>query len=75
MLPLREVSSNLSNLKPFKHSNFENKVAKLIKDEAEKSKISEKIEEIIVPTHDITEVRRGNELFIPNHVEILESTK
>ena len=41
------------------HSNFENKVAKLIKDEAEKSKISEKIEEIVVPTHDITEVRRG----------------
>tara|TARA_B100000686_G_C16510499_1_gene821883 strand:- start:151 stop:681 length:531 start_codon:yes stop_codon:yes gene_type:complete len=41
------------------HSNFENKVAKLIKEESEKSKISEKIEEIIVPTHDVTEVRRG----------------
>ena len=41
------------------HSNFENKVAKLIKEEAEKLKFSEKIEEIIIPTHDITEVRRG----------------
>ena len=41
------------------HSSFENKVAQLIKEEAEKAKISEKIEEIIVPTHDITEVKRG----------------
>ena len=43
------------------HSSFENKVAQLIKEEAEKAKISEKIEEIIVPTHDITEVKRGKE--------------
>ena len=41
------------------HSSFENKVAGLIKEEAEKAKISDKIEEIIVPTHDITEVKRG----------------
>ena len=41
------------------HSSFENKVAKQIKEEAEKSKVSEKIEEIIVPTHDVTEVKRG----------------
>ena len=41
------------------HSNFENKVAKLIKEEAKKSNVLEKIEEIVVPTHDITEVRRG----------------
>ena len=41
------------------HSNFENKVAKLIREEVEKSNISEKIEEIVVPTHDVTEVRRG----------------
>ena len=57
------------------HSNFENKVAKLIKDEAEKSKISEKIEEIIVPTHDITEVRRGKRVqrkkkYFPGYVLI-----
>ena len=41
------------------HSSFENKVASLIKEEAEKAKISEKIDQIIVPTHDITEVKRG----------------
>ena len=57
------------------HSNFENKEAKLIKDEAEKSKISEKIEEIIVPTHDITEVRRGKRVqrkkkYFPGYVLI-----
>ena len=41
------------------HSNFENKVAGLIKEEAEKAKIADKIEEIVVPTHDVTEVKRG----------------
>ena len=41
------------------HSSFENKVAQLIKEEAEKAKISEKIDQVIVPTHDITEVKRG----------------
>ena len=41
------------------HSSFENKVAALIREEAEKAKISEKFEEIVVPTHDVTEVKRG----------------
>ena len=41
------------------HSSFENKVAGLIKEEADKAKIGEKFEEIIVPTHDVTEVKRG----------------
>ena len=41
------------------HSNFENKVSSLIKEEAEKAKIYDKFEEIIVPTHDVTEVKRG----------------
>ena len=41
------------------HSSFENKVAQEIKEEASKANISDKIEEIIVPTHDITEVKRG----------------
>jgi transcriptional antiterminator NusG len=57
------------------HSNFENKVAKLIKEEAKKSNISEKIEEIVVPTHDITEVRRGKRVqrkkkYFPGYVLI-----
>ena len=57
------------------HSNFENKVAKLIKEEAEKLNFLEKIEEIIVPTHDITEVRRGKRVqrkkkYFPGYVLI-----
>ena len=41
------------------HSSFENKVAQEIKEEAVKANLGDKIEEIIVPTHDITEVKRG----------------
>ena len=57
------------------HSSFENKVAQLIKEEAEKAKITEKIEEIIVPTHDVTEVRRGKRIqrkkkYFPGYVLI-----
>ena len=43
------------------HSSFENKVAGLIKEEAEKANISEKFEEIVVPTHDVTEVKEERE--------------
>ena len=57
------------------HSSFENKVAQLIKEEAEKAKISEKIEEIVVPTHVITEVKRGKRVqrkkkYFPGYVLI-----
>ena len=57
------------------HSSFENKVAQQIKDEADKSKVSDKIEEIIVPTHDVTEVRRGKRIqrkkkYFPGYVLI-----
>ncbi len=57
------------------HSSFENKVAQLIKDEAAKAKVSEKIEEIVVPTHDITEVKRGKRVqrkkkYFPGYVLI-----
>jgi len=57
------------------HSSFENKVAQQIKDEAEKSKLGDKIAEIIVPTHDVTEVRRGKRVqrkkkFFPGYVLI-----
>ena len=44
------------------HSSFENKVATLIKEEADKAKIADKFEEIIVPTHDVTEVKRGKRI-------------
>ena len=57
------------------HSSFENKVAQLIKEEAEKAKISEKIDEIIDPTHDVTEVKRGKRVqrkkkYFPGYVLI-----
>ena len=57
------------------HSNFENKVAELIKEEAEKAKIFDKIEEIVVPTHDVTEVKRGKRIqrkkkYFPGYVLI-----
>merc|ERR1711991_429691 len=57
------------------HSSFENKVASLIKEEAEKAKISEKFEEIVVPTHDVTEVKRGKRVqrkkkYFPGYVLI-----
>ena len=57
------------------HSSFENKVAQLIKDEAEKAKVGEKIEEIVVPTHNITEVKRGKRVqrkkkYFPGYVLI-----
>ena len=57
------------------HSNFENKVAKIIKEESKKLKFSEKIEEIVVPTHDVTEVRRGKRVqrkkkYFPGYVLI-----
>ena len=57
------------------HSSFENKVAQLIREEAEKAKIAEKIEEIIVPTHDVTEVKRGKRIqrkkkYFPGYVLI-----
>ncbi len=57
------------------HSSFENKVSQLIKEEAEKANISEKIEEIIIPTHDVTEVKRGKRVqrkkkYFPGYVLI-----
>ena len=57
------------------HSSFENKVAQLIKEEADKAKISDKFEEIVVPTHDVTEVKRGKRVqrkkkYFPGYVLI-----
>ena len=41
------------------YSSFEKKVANAIKEEATKAKLEDKIEEVLVPTHNVTEVRRG----------------
>ena len=57
------------------HSSFENKVAGLIKEEANKAKLEDKIEEVVVPTHNITEVKRGRRVqrkkkYFPGYVLI-----
>ena len=57
------------------HSSFEKKVAQQIKEEAEKAKIADKIDEIVVPTHDVTEVKRGKRVqrqkkYFPGYVLI-----
>ena len=41
------------------YSGFEKKVVDLIKEELKKHKLSEKLEEILVPTHQVTEVKKG----------------
>ena len=41
------------------HSSFEKKVADAIKKEATKAKLEDKIEEVLVPTHEVTVVKRG----------------
>ena len=41
------------------YSGFEKKVVESIKEELKKHKLSEKLEEILVPTHQVTEVKKG----------------
>tara|TARA_E500000331_G_scaffold29383_1_gene24714 strand:+ start:1702 stop:2232 length:531 start_codon:yes stop_codon:yes gene_type:complete len=41
------------------YSTFENKVANTLKDIVAKDKIEDKIVEIYVPTHEVTEIKRG----------------
>ena len=63
------------------YSGFEKKVVETIKDELKKKKLSEKLEEILVPTHQVTEVKKGKRTkkekkFFPGYVLIkIELTK
>ena len=41
------------------YSSFEKKVAETIKDNIKKNKLEDKIEEVLVPTHEVTEVKKG----------------
>ena len=55
------------------YSNFERKVAEAIKDRARAAGLSELFEEVLVPTEDIVEVRRGRKVqaerkFFPGYV-------
>ena len=63
------------------YSGFEKKVVENIKDELKKLKLSENLEEILVPTHQVTEVKKGKRTkkekkFFPGYVLIkVELTK
>ena len=41
------------------YSGFEKKVVESIKDELKKHKLSSSLQEILVPTHQVTEVKKG----------------
>jgi len=55
------------------YSNFENKVAQSIKDQAAQRNLTDKFEEVMVPTEKVVEVRRGRKVdaerkFFPGYV-------
>lgn len=55
------------------YSGFENKVAEAIKDKAAKKGLSERVEDIMVPTEEVVEVKRGQKVnserkFFPGYV-------
>jgi len=55
------------------YSNFEKKVAEEIKRQAEQQGLSDLIEDVLVPTEDIVEIRRGQKVnaerkFLPGYV-------
>ena len=55
------------------YSGFEKKVVEAIKEELKRNKLSEKLEEILVPTHHVTEVKKGKRTkkekkFFPGYV-------
>ena len=54
-------------------SGFEHKVAEILKDTSKKRELNDKIEEVLVPTHEVTEVRRGKRIqskkkYFPSYV-------
>jgi transcriptional antiterminator NusG len=55
------------------YSNFENKVAQSIRDQAQQRGLADKFDEILVPTEKVVEVRRGRKVdsdrkFFPGYV-------
>ena len=62
-------------------SGFEQKVATTIKDTIKKNKLDDKIENVLVPMHEVTEVKRGKRVqrkkkYFPSYVLVqMEMTK
>jgi transcriptional antiterminator NusG len=57
------------------YSNFENKVAQSLRDQAAQRHLEHKFEEILVPTEKVVEVRRGRKVdaerkFFPGYVMV-----
>ena len=46
------------------YSGFEKKVVELIKEELKKHKLQDNLGEILVPTHQVTEVKKGKRTII-----------
>ena len=62
-------------------SGFEQKVAETLKDTIKKNKLDDKIENVLVPMHEVTEVKRGKRVqrkkkYFPSYVLVqMEMTK
>ncbi len=55
------------------YSGFENKIAAFIKEQAEKKNMTDKVEDVLVPTENVVSVRNGNKVeterkFFPGYV-------
>ena len=44
------------------YSGFEKKVASVINENAKKNNLTDKIQEVYIPTHDVTEIRKGKRI-------------
>ena len=56
-------------------SGFEQKVSETLKEQIKRTELTDKIEEVLVPTHEVTEVRRGKRVqrkkkYFPGYVLI-----